>query len=84
MRVIMNNAKYESSESITIMQEHNWLLNFLNNKVMLIINAATSSDPTEYEKAKEDLNEFVNNLRRHFKEEEQVVFPLTLRAEAAN
>jgi iron-sulfur cluster repair protein YtfE (RIC family) len=31
-----------------------------------------------------DLNEFVNNLRKHFKEEEQIVFPLTLRAQAAN
>jgi hemerythrin-like domain-containing protein len=29
------------------------------------------------------LNEFVNNLRKHFKKEEQTVFPLTLRAEAA-
>jgi hypothetical protein len=28
MRVIMINAKDESSESIKIMQEHNWLMNF--------------------------------------------------------
>lgn len=83
MRVIMNNAKDESSESIKIMQEHNWVMNFLNNRVMLIKNAATSSDPAEYEKAKGDLNEFVNNLRKHFKEEEQIVFPLTLRSQPA-
>ena len=83
MRVIMNNAKDESSESIKIMQEHNWLMNFLNNSVMLIKNAATSSDSAEYEKAKRDLNDFVNNLRKHFKEEEQIVFPLTLRSQSA-
>ena len=29
MRVIMHNARDESSESIRIMQEHNWVLNFL-------------------------------------------------------
>jgi hemerythrin-like domain-containing protein len=84
MRVIMSNAKDESSESIKIMQEHNWLMNFLNNRVMLIKNAATSSDSAEYEKAKRDLNEFVDNLRKHFKEEEQTVFPLTLRSQSAD
>lgn len=81
MRVIMKNAKDESSESIKIMQEHNWLMNFLNNRLTLIKNAARSSDPAEHEKAKGDLNEFV---RQHFKEEEQIVFPLTLRSESAD
>ena len=83
MRVIMKNAKDESSESIKIMQEHNWLMSFLNNRLKLIKNAATSSDPAEYGKAKRDLNEFVYNLRKHFKEEEQIVFPLTLRSQSA-
>jgi hemerythrin-like domain-containing protein len=82
MRVIMRNAKDESSESIKIMQEHNWLMNFLNNRLLLIKNAAASSDLAEYEKAKRGLDEFVNNLRKHFKEEEQIVFPLTLRSES--
>jgi iron-sulfur cluster repair protein YtfE (RIC family) len=40
-------------------------------------------DPAEKEKAKGDLNEFVDNLRNHFKEEEQIVFPLTLRSQSA-
>ena len=39
MRVIMKNGRNESSESIKIMQEHNWLMNFFNNKLMLIKNA---------------------------------------------
>jgi len=84
MRVIMNNAKDESSESIKVLQEHNWVMKFLKNRVIAIKNASTSLNPGEYEQAKADLNEFVNKLRMHFKEEEQFVFPLTLRAEAAN
>ena len=82
MRVIMNNAKDESSDSISIMQEHNWIMNFLNNRVTLIKNASKSSDAAEIEKAKGDLNEFVGKLRKHFKEEEQIVFPLTLRSQS--
>jgi len=84
MRVIMHNAKDESAESIKIMQEHNWVMNFLKNRVVTIKNASASSEPGKYEQAKEDLNEFLNNLRKHFKEEEQIVFPLILRAETAN
>jgi hemerythrin-like domain-containing protein len=84
MRVIMHNAKDESSETIKIMQEHNWVMNFLNNRVKVVKKVSASSDPNEYEEAKDELNEFVRNLREHFKEEEQIVFPLTLRAEAAN
>lgn len=84
MRVIMHNAKDESAESIKIMQEHNWVMNFLKNRVPAIKNASASSDSDRYEQAKKDLNEFVNKLRKHFKAEEQIVFPLTLRAEAAN
>ena len=45
MRVIMRNAQDESSESIKIMQEHNWVINFLKNRVTAIKNAAASSDP---------------------------------------
>jgi hemerythrin-like domain-containing protein len=84
MRVIMHNAKDESSETIKIMQEHNWVMNFLKNRVKVVKKVSASSDPNEYEEAKDELNEFVRNLREHFKEEEQIVFPLTLRAEAAN
>ena len=85
MRVIMNNAKDESAESIKIMQEHNWVMKFLKNRAIAIKNASASasSEAAKYEQAKNDLNEFVNKLRKHFKQEEQIVFPLTLRAEAA-
>ena len=84
MRVIMHNARDESSESIKIMQEHNWVLNFFKNKLGSIeLNATSSyteSPNTEYKQAKNELNEFITNLRSHFVEEEQIVFPLALRA----
>jgi hemerythrin len=50
----------------------------------MVEKASASSDPDEYEQAKNALNEFVGNLRKHFKEEEEIVFPLALRAEALN
>ena len=34
--------------------------------------------------SKNDLNEFVSNLRKYFKEEDGIVFPLALKAEAAS
>jgi iron-sulfur cluster repair protein YtfE (RIC family) len=37
----------------------------------------------EYKQAKNELNEFITNLKSHFIEEEQVVFPLALRANLA-
>ena len=83
MRVIIHKAEEESAESIKIIQEHNWVMNFLKNRIITIEKVSASSDPDEYEQTKNDLNEFVSNLRKHFKEEEDIVFPLALRAEAA-
>ena len=86
IRVIMQNAKDESSESIKIMQEHNWVLNFFKNKLTSIEDRKTylksqAEGEEEYNKqAKKELNEFVENLKSHFLEEEQIVFPLALRA----
>lgn len=85
MRVIMHNAKDDSSESIRIMQEHNYVLDFFKNKLILIEQDAKppSSEPKEgqqFEQAKNDLNEFISNLKSHFIEEELVVFPLALKA----
>src|SRR6476469_7326710 len=36
MRVIMENAKEESTDSIKIMQEHNWVVDFLKQKISTI------------------------------------------------
>ena len=89
MRVIMHKAKNESSESIKIMQEHNWVIKFLKSNLLFFEraishNSSLSSDSKDFKDAKKNINEFVINLRKHFEEEEQIVFPLTLRAEATN
>src|SRR6188472_1892950 len=36
MRVIMHNAREESTDSIKIMQEHNWVVDFLKQKISTI------------------------------------------------
>ena len=64
MRVIMHKAEEESAESIKIIQEHNWVINFLKNRIITIEKVSASSDPDKYEQARNDLNEFVSNLRK--------------------
>jgi hypothetical protein len=36
MRVIMHKAKEESAEFVKIIQEHNWVMNFLKNRIIMI------------------------------------------------
>jgi len=78
MRVIMHEAKEESAESVKIIQEQDWVMNFLKSKMITLEKVSASSNPSEYGQTKNDLNEFANNPRNHFKEDEQVVFPLAL------
>jgi uncharacterized protein with gpF-like domain len=86
MRVIMQKAIQESSESIKIMQEHNWVMNFLKNRLTGIekmVKVDSETQPQQQhdeEQTKKELIEFVTNLREHFLEEEQIVFPLALKA----
>ena len=87
MRIIMHDAKEESADSIKIMQEHNWIVDFLKHKLQNIegeINQQKHSQQLQLqlqEKVKKEINEFVTNLRNHFSEEEQIVFPLALKAD---
>ena len=85
LRVIMHKAKDESSESIKIMQEHNWVINFLKIDLNKIENRKTLdleySSSLKYIEDTKLINEFISNLREHFLEEEQIVFPLVLKAE---
>jgi hemerythrin-like domain-containing protein len=90
MRVIMQKTKDESAESIRIMQEHNWVINFFKNKLMAIENKINSKIDSQIEESnyidtkkqfKKELSEFITNLRSHFSEEEQIVFPLALKAD---
>ena len=85
LRVIMHKAKDDSSESIKIMQEHNWVINFLKIDLNKIENRKTLdleySSSLKYIEDTKLINEFISNLREHFLEEEQIVFPLVLKAE---
>ena len=85
MRIIMQKAKNESPESIKIMQEHNWVMDFFKNKLEAIENRINSeidskNHTDKKEQSKKELTEFITNLRSHFSEEEQIVFPLALKA----
>jgi hemerythrin-like domain-containing protein len=83
MRVIMQNAKEESANSIKIMQEHNWVVDFLKHKLQNIENEIKNQQypqQLQQQKVKSEINEFIVNLRNHFSEEEQIVFPLALKA----
>ena len=85
MRVIMHNAKEESADSIKIMQEHNWVADFLKQKILTIkenIDKQQDGQGIQFQqKAQNEINEFVTNLKNHFEEEEQIVFPLALKAD---
>jgi iron-sulfur cluster repair protein YtfE (RIC family) len=83
LRVIMHKAKDESSESIKIMQEHNYVINFLKTNLNTIENKKTLDvdSSSKYKEDTKSVNEFISNLRNHFLEEEQIVFPLVLKAE---
>jgi hypothetical protein len=50
MRVIMHKAKEESAESIKIIQEHNWVMNFLKNRIITIARYLHLHGTTEVEK----------------------------------
>lgn len=56
MRVIMQKAKQESAQSVKIMQEHNWVMNFLKNRIITVEKVSASSDRGEYEQAKNGMN----------------------------
>ncbi|ALI35527.1 hypothetical protein NMY3_01323 [Candidatus Nitrosocosmicus oleophilus] len=84
MRVIMHNAKEESADSIKIMQEHNWVVNFLKHTIPDIENnfyQQSKQDMQYRQKVQNEINEFATKLSNHFSEEEQIVFPLTLKAD---
>ena len=90
MQVIMQKAKDESPESIRIMQEHNWVINFFKNRLGTIENRINSKIDSQIQgddyagknqQSRKELNEFITNLRSHFSEEEQIVFPLALKAD---
>jgi hemerythrin-like domain-containing protein len=76
MRVIMKDEKPESGESVRIMQEHRWVSEFLERRMDKLSGVSSTQSRVEIKK-------FLNDLSQHFKEEEETVFPLALKALAS-
>ena len=85
MCVIMHSAKQESPDSIKIMHEHNWVVDFLQHRIPSMEDSnnrqQNKQDKQYQQKTQNEINEFVTNLKNHFEEEEQIVFPLALKAD---
>ena len=72
MRVIMEKAKDQSEQSIKVMQEHREIIEFLDKRISQI----------ERSQVGEEIKRFVDNLTKHFSEEEEIVFPLAIKADS--
>jgi hemerythrin len=75
MRVIMQKAKDQSEQSIKVMQVHGQIIEFLDKTISQLQNF-----PQE-ESAKK-IKKFVEDSIKHFSEEEEIVFPLALKADS--
>ena len=74
MRVIMQKAKEQSEQSIKVLQEHKGIRNFLEKRISQL--EGSSQDIAE------KINTFGDEMRKHFSEEEEIVFPLALKADS--
>ena len=74
MRIIMQKAKEQSEQSIKILQEHKGIINFLEKRIPQL--EVSPQDIVE------DVTKFGDEARKHFSEEEEIVFPLALKADA--
>src|SRR5207253_592051 len=75
MRVVMQKAKDQSEQSIKVMQEHRHIIEFLDKTISQLENFS------QQESAKM-IKQFVENSITHFSEEEEIVFPLALKADS--
>jgi iron-sulfur cluster repair protein YtfE (RIC family) len=73
VRVIMQKAKDESEESIRVMQEHRGIIEFLDKRIPQLEDSFQVG---------EEIKHFSNSMRKHFSEEEEIVFPLALKADS--
>jgi iron-sulfur cluster repair protein YtfE (RIC family) len=74
MLVIMQKAKEQSNQSIKVLQEHKGIRNFLEKRISQL--ECSSQDIAE------EVNTFGDEIRKHFSEEEEIVFPLALKADS--
>jgi iron-sulfur cluster repair protein YtfE (RIC family) len=74
MRVIIQKAKEQSEQSIKVMQGHKEIIDFLEKRISQL--EGSSQDIAE------EVNTFGDEMRKHFLEEEEIVFPLALKADS--
>lgn len=74
MRVIMQKAKDHSEQSIKVMKEHKQIIEFLDKTLSQL---KTFSQ----EESAKRIKKFVEDSIKHFSEEEEIVFPLALKAD---
>ena len=74
IRIIMENAK-ESEQSVKVMQEHRGVIDLLENKI--------SQFEDSSQEVAEQIKTFGDDMRRHFSDEEEITFPLVLKAVSA-
>jgi hemerythrin-like domain-containing protein len=74
MRIILQKAKEQSEQSIKILQEHKGIINFLEKRIPQL--ERSSQDIVYY------VTKFGDEMRKHFSEEEEIVFPLALKADS--
>ncbi|MDE1765663.1 MAG: hemerythrin domain-containing protein [Thaumarchaeota archaeon] len=72
VRIIMEKAKAESEQSIHVMQEHNYVVDFIKHKLPELYKL-------QFSDARNEIAKFTSALKEHFVEEEKIVFPLALR-----
>ncbi len=75
MRVIMQKAKDHSEQSIKVMQEHRNIIEFLEKTVSQLRDFSQ-------EDSAEKIKKFVQDSIKHFSEEEEIVYPLALKADS--
>ncbi len=75
MRVIMQKAKDHSEQSIKVMQEHKQIIEFFDKTISQL---KTFSQ----EESAKKIKKFVEDSIKHFSEEEEIVFPLALKADS--
>jgi hemerythrin len=75
MRVIMQKAKEQSEPSIKVMQEHRQIIEFLDKTISQLKSFSQ-------EESARKIKKFVEDSIKHFSEEEEIVFPLALKADS--
>ena len=74
MRVIMQKAKEQSEQSIKVLQEHKEIIDFLEKRISQLEGSS--------QEVAEEIKKFVEDSIKHFSEEEEIVFPLALKADS--